>query len=113
MTESALLRAVIELARAAGYRVAHFRPAKTGKGWRTTVQGDGTGFPDLILCGRGRCIVAELKSDRGTETREQTDWLHAFADADVETYLWRPANWRDGTIAKALGCAGNIICRGE
>ena len=40
MTEEQLLTAVMDLAKFAGWRVTHFRPARTGRGWRTAVQGD-------------------------------------------------------------------------
>jgi hypothetical protein len=46
LSEAAFTDAVIELARLGGWRVAHFRPARTASGWRTPVQGDGAGFPD-------------------------------------------------------------------
>ena len=47
MSERELQDAVIQLARLLGWRVAHFRPAMTTRGWRTPVSADGAGFPDL------------------------------------------------------------------
>lgn len=83
------------------------------------------GFPDLCLVRRGRLIMAELKSQRGRATVEQTAWLtdlhevaaaadiHAsYAQAErmdnrtidpvLEVYLWRPMDYLDGTIAEIL-----------
>ena len=46
MTEDELLTAVLELAKFAGWRVCHFRPARTAMGWKTAIQGH-KGWPDL------------------------------------------------------------------
>lgn len=89
-TEAEFLAQVLDLAHVLGYRVAHFRPALTGRGWRTPVQGDGAGFPDLILVGRGRVIAAELKRETAKATDEQLAWLTAFTEAGIATYVWRP-----------------------
>jgi hypothetical protein len=92
---------VIELAHLFGWRVAHFRPCKTGRGWRTPVQADGAGFPDLVLVGRGRVIVAELKRETGRATPDQLAWLAAFTDAGVESVVWTPSCF--DAIAAELG----------
>lgn len=92
-TEAGFQRAVIELARLYGWRVAHFRPAQTGKGWRTPVQADGAGFPDLLMCRGGRIIAAELKAERGRVSAEQIDWLAALEAAGCETFVFRPRDW--------------------
>jgi hypothetical protein len=88
--------AVIGVAQALGWRVAHFRPARTAKGWRTAVSGDGKGFPDLLLARGDRLIVAELKTGRGRLTREQRAWLDAFAAVPgVTACVWRPKSWAE------------------
>lgn len=102
MTESQLLTAVIELAQHLGWRVAHFRPARTATGWRTAVSGDGVGFPDLILTRGGVVRAVELKSDRGKTTAEQDAWLDALCRAGVMTGIWRPRDWTSGAIERAL-----------
>lgn len=84
---------MIDLARTLGYRVAHFRPARTkGKDgrdqWRTPVAADGKGFPDLVLVGRGRVIYAELKSSTGKVRPEQQVWLDALTAAGQEAHVW-------------------------
>lgn len=97
-------RTIIEAAESwLGWSVAHFRPAKTRRGWRTPVQGSlGKGFPDLVLVKRGRLIVAETKSDRqGAKlSADQERVLQLFRDAGVETYVWRPSDWDE--IVKTL-----------
>jgi hypothetical protein len=92
VTESEWQEQVIELAHALGWRVAHFRPARTAHGWRTPVAGDGAGFPDLLLLRGFRIIAAELKREgkRGTVTAEQQAWLDAFGAAGIEAHVWTP-----------------------
>lgn len=123
VTEAQWQRTVIEAARAFGWRCAHFRPAQTEQGWRTPVEADGAGWPDLVMVRGPRLIFAELKSDKGTASPEQVAWLDALRgveeavsycvgttdgeslldpnlshEADyhgtaVEVWLWRPADW--------------------
>ncbi len=93
-TEEEFLRQVIELARVFGWRTAHFRPAMTASGrWVTAVQGNGKGFPDLVLVRGDRILFVELKTDVGRLTNEQADWLSALKAAGAAVYLWRPADW--------------------
>lgn len=93
-TEAGFTRAVLALAKLHGWRSAHFRPAMTRAGkWVTPVQGDGAGFPDLVLVRGTRLIFAELKSAKGTVAPEQTEWLLRLGGAGVECYVWRPKDW--------------------
>jgi hypothetical protein len=92
--EAAFQSVVIETARLAGWRVAHFRAAKTSKGWRTPVTADGAGWPDLVLVRPPRLLFAELKSETGKLSERQADWLAVLRLLpNVETYLWRPGDW--------------------
>lgn len=94
-SEDDFQRAVIGLAKLHRWRTAHFRPLMTAKGlWRTAVQGDGRGFPDLILVRGKRMIAAELKSEKGTLSAEQEEWLEALRE-NIEVYCWRPSNWTE------------------
>jgi hypothetical protein len=92
MMESEFLAAVIDLAHAYQFKCAHFRPALTGRGWRTSVSADGKGFPDLVLTGRGRVIFAELKSDHGVLRLDQRGWIKALRESGAEVFVWRPAD---------------------
>jgi hypothetical protein len=102
ITEAQLQSAVIELARTLGWKVAHFRPALTGKGWRTAVSGDGVGFPDLVMVRGKRLLFVELKSAAGKLSGEQAAWICALDHANAEVLIWRPADWWDGTVEAVL-----------
>ena len=102
INEARFTKQVIQLSRVLGWRSAHFRAAQTAHGWRTPVQGDGKGFPDLILLKGTRLVVAELKADKAPKPRpEQEDWLVAFRCLPgAEVFIWRPKDFED--IAKIL-----------
>lgn len=103
MTEAQLQTAVIQLARFMGWRVAHFRPAQMQSGrWATPVQGDGRGFPDLVLARQGDVVFAELKSARGVLRPEQHDWIAELRGAQVRVFVWTPADWHAGLIEAEL-----------
>jgi hypothetical protein len=93
ISEEAFLRQVIQLARLMEWRVAHFRPGRTAKGWRTPVQGDGKGFPDLVLLKGPQIIVAELKADKGRLSTDQRAWLEAWKAAGARGFVWHPSDW--------------------
>ena len=102
MSEEDLLTCCIDLAHALGYRVAHFRPARTAKGWRTAMTGD-AGFPDLVLANGQRVIFAELKAEGKKPTRVQWNWLAALeVMKPVEVHVWLPSQWLSGEIERCL-----------
>ena len=90
--ENAFQQAVIELAQALGWKVAHFRAARTKDGWRTPVAADGAGWPDLVLV-RDRVIFAECKTLRGKMSPNQWQWRDCLLYARAEVYVWRPLDW--------------------
>lgn len=92
ISEKDFLKQIIDLAHIYHWKVAHFRAAQTKHGWRTAVQGDGKGFPDLILARKGRIIVAELKTEKGRLTTEQKEWLDLFSDV-LTVDIWRPSDF--------------------
>jgi hypothetical protein len=94
VSESAFQDQVVEYAHVRSWRVAHFRAARTEKGYRTPVAADGAGFPDLVLV-RDRVIFAELKSSTGRQSHDQKAWMVALRAADAEYHLWVPADWDD------------------
>lgn len=98
------MRAIADMARTTGWRVAHFTRAKSARGRNITpVMFDGKGYPDLTMVRRDRLVIAELKSDSGAFKPGQREWLDAFRGVPgVEVYTWRPAQWWDGTIEAVL-----------
>ena len=100
-SEADLQRAVIDLARMFGWRIAHFRPAHTAKGWRTPVEADGKGWPDLVMIRPPRIVIAELKVGRNQVTEDQATWLELFRQANLETHVWRETDLR-GSILDTL-----------
>lgn len=88
---------VIDVAHLFGWRCAHFRAAKTDRGWRTPVQADGAGFPDLVLVRGPELLVVELKAQRGRLSVAQTVWLDAFGEVAVAV---------EDAVARLIGVAG-------
>lgn len=95
MSEADFQDAVIELAQSHAWMVAHFRPARTADGWRTPIQADGKGFPDLILAKPGRpLLIAELKRQGEQPNGRQQHWLNTLAQCQgVACWIWRPSDW--------------------
>lgn len=94
ITHEEFQETVCELAHYLGWRIAHFRRAWSKKGWRTPVQYDGAGFPDLFLVRGERLLVMELKSAKGNVTIPQQLWLDTLkATGKCEVYLGRPDDW--------------------
>jgi hypothetical protein len=94
---------VIDAARAHGWRVAHFRPARRQSGGYSTPMTGDCGFPDLVLGRGGRVLCAELKTDVGRLGPGQEDWLLALGD---HGRLWRPVDWPDvlTELSEPAGC---------
>lgn len=102
MTGAEIQSGVIDLARLQGWRVAHFRPARTSKGWRTPVSADGKGWPDLVLV-RDRIMFVEIKGDGDRLRPAQAAWLDALGRANAEVHVWGSEEWTDGTVDAFLG----------
>jgi hypothetical protein len=60
--------------------------------WITPVQGDGKGFPDLVLV-KGIVVFAETKVPPNKATPEQLIWLERLRKAGQQAYLWTPEDW--------------------
>lgn len=68
------------------------RPVRTAGG-RVQKQNVVPGFPDLLLIRVPQIVVAELKTDKGRVTPEQSNWLERFRACGVEAYVWRPKDY--------------------
>ena len=105
--EKAFTAQVIKLGQWLGWRTFHARPAINQRGkWLTAVQGDGAGFPDLVMAHdkQGRLIFAELKTETGRVSDKQNEWLDDLVAVQdyVDSYcpsaykavyvcVWRPS----------------------
>lgn len=97
----------LDMAHEFGWAAAHFRPALTKHGWRTAVQGDGTGWPDwfVIHVGSGDCFATELKVRYAKPDPQQKLWALRFAAARIEHHFWWPPDWPEivARLARPLG----------
>lgn len=94
VSEKDFEHSVIDLAHLLKWRVAHFRPALTSKGWRTPVTADGAGWPDLVLVHPQHGILhRELKTDSGRVSAGQQAWLDAINTAGGSASVWTPSLW--------------------
>ena len=92
MTENQLQDSVRELAKVFGWLHYHTHNSK----------GSEPGFPDSVMVRGKRIVFAELKSEDGTVTDAQDEWLMALRTAGIETHVWRPGHWKSGQIEKLL-----------
>lgn len=91
-TEAEWQAQISHLAKILGWKVLHIRRS-IGKGHKWTTTTSIIGWPDLTLWNekQQRIIFAELKTDKGVLTPEQTECLRSLEAAGQETYVWRPA----------------------
>lgn len=89
-TEAQWQEAIVEAAKATGWLVHAERPAQTGRGWATPIQGH-KGFPDLVLVRGREMLVVELKRKPNKVEHMQQVWLDALALAGVDVrVVWVP-----------------------
>lgn len=81
-TEKQWMQVIIDAARLLGWQVYHPFDSR-----RST-----PGFPDLTLV-RERVVFAEVKTQKGSVSRDQRVWLDVLKAAGAEVYLWRPSHW--------------------
>lgn len=93
MTEAELQSAISEMAAWLGYRLRYhtFDSRLSAKG-----------FPDLVLVGRGRVLFVEVKSEKGHLRPDQMEWYAGLLNNGAEAYVWRPEDWKNGTVEKEL-----------
>ncbi len=83
---------IVQAARLSGWLVHAERPAATGRGYRTPIQGT-PGFPDLVLVHPRSNVVlfVELKRRPNSVEPAQQTWIDALNAAHVEAHVvWVP-----------------------
>jgi hypothetical protein len=106
-SETEFADAVAEVAHLYGWKLSHFRAARTVHGWRTPVAYDGKGWPDLCLIHpvRGLVWFRELKIAKRDLDDHQLQWKLWLAQAGANYDVWRPADWADIVAALSNGRA--------
>lgn len=80
---------VIKAAWMAGWKYYHPPDNKpNAAGWSQKIV---AGFPDLVLVKPPKMMFVELKRETGETTEEQDEWLQAFRDCGIVSYVWRPS----------------------
>lgn len=111
MTEDVVLGAIVEHAQARGWLVAHFRPALTGRGYRTAMQGD-VGFVDLVLARDGVVFCWEVKGwqhrkgrrpELGRPTLAQQAWVEQLRGGVTDARVVYPDDLDRALRALELG----------
>lgn len=82
-TEAQFQQAIIDLARALGWRVFHPFDSRRSD----------PGFPDLTMARSERLLFAELKTETGKVSPTQREWLEAIVATGNEIRIWRPSDW--------------------
>ena len=83
-TEAAFQSAVVDLAKAQGWRVYHTHDSRRSA----------KGFPDLVLVRGKMLLFLELKTNTGQATPEQADWIQALKRVHhTRTGIARPRDW--------------------
>lgn len=92
MTEAELQEQIRSLVRTAGMLIYH--PYDSRHSY--------SGFPDLVIVGRGGILHRELKRDGEYPTPAQRSWIRALTEAGADVDVWRPADWPDRITAEVL-----------
>ncbi len=108
--------------KAAGWHVSRFRPARvlcwschgksasccvckgSGFTFKTPVEVDGAGWPDLFAAHEERacCLFVELKSETGRLSEDQVKWQRILLACGQDHRVWRPRDWPE-IVAVARG----------
>lgn len=110
MSEDALVNYVATMGHATGWLIAHFRSVKISRRdgsmyYATPAAIDGEGFPDLWMVNarQKRILAVETKKQYGVVSDSQKHWLEVLeATGKVEHGIWRPSDWLNGEIERAL-----------
>jgi hypothetical protein len=94
MTEAQLQLLIVKAAQATGWLVYHTYDSRRSE----------PGYPDLHLVHptRGVSLMRELKKQNGVVSKPQKAWIEGLTAAGIDIAIWRPIDWFDGTITRAL-----------
>lgn len=92
---------VIELATMMGWSHMHVRKCR-GRGGAWTTPTSVKGWPDWFFWHerRGESFLAELKTDIGKLSPDQTTCIASLREAGLTVHVWRPRDWDE--IQRAL-----------
>jgi hypothetical protein len=71
-----------------------------------------SGFPDLVLVGRGRTLFRELKTDYGVVRPEQQEWIDVLVNNGTDAKVWRPSDWDEIEATLKGSPAASLPLRG-
>lgn len=99
ISEADLQKNVLTLAKQLHYLCYHTYDSRKS--------GPDKGFPDLVLASTHehsppRVLMIELKTERGTVSTAQWEWLAALMGGSVECYILRPRDWTSGRVEAIL-----------
>lgn len=95
MSEKEFQSQVVELAKANGWKLIHFRPGLNRRGrWSVALEGD-PGWPDLFFVHekRRKALAMELKAEGGDPTPDQRAWANALNAAGIPAYIFWPTDF--------------------
>lgn len=94
LSERSFQSQVIDLAKQAGWSVAHWHDSRRQVRPGVHVgDKDAAGFPDLVICRPPELMVVELKAEKGRLSVAQREWLRLLDLCGVETHVYRPSDW--------------------
>lgn len=95
VTHKALMRDVLEAAKAQGWEPGYFTHNS---------EHSPAGFPDLVIVHRKRqrVLFAELKTEGDQLRPAQRKWRDDLLEVGAEWYLWRPRHLANGTVDEIL-----------
>lgn len=103
MTEAALQKATLDLARLLGWRIARFPMLNLGRdGQPRKLAYDTAGFPDCILVRNGRLLTIEFKAENGRMSEQQDNWNDALLKTGATVCVFKPRDWTNGAIGACL-----------
>lgn len=92
---------VIKCLRENGWLARIIRPAMTGRGWRTPIQGD-EGEPDVFAVHPDRLLIwwIECKTGKGALSPKQEKWVMALTrcqavNPNIRMDILRPEDWEN------------------